>query len=126
MDRDIFFPLAMVANSRTPAVDEAVLVDATLLERSTKASLPPPGTTASVMSEITFLLSTSIDLLATTHFSFFYNTIRIDPEVNFRINPDLPQKSGTSGLLHHSIILVYDTNTICVLMHSYGRTDLFV
>ena len=23
-------------------------------------------------------------------------------------------------------ILVYDTNTICVLMHSYGRTDLCV
>ena len=23
-------------------------------------------------------------------------------------------------------ILVHDTNTICILMHSYGRTDLFV
>ena len=24
------------------------------------------------------------------------------------------------------IIIVYGTNTICVLMHSYGRTDVFV
>ena len=43
MDRDLFFPLAMVSNSRTLAVDEAELVDATLLERSIKASLPCGG-----------------------------------------------------------------------------------